>query len=212
MFELPEGSIGNCTGILVGKLKYKDTTKGEQTLSAVNVAYAVSSLLDMSTAVGQVATADAYITIQGTNFLDLTLSTYENCFDVYCRCTSSDDLVTGSDVTLNNDMISFSCNVADCDEYIYGKFEFSNTSCSSSVLGSISDENVAASIVKIVDTQTSQSLFMDSNQTVTISGVAFYETNTSMYSFYAYVFKCDKLLFFQTSTRKFKISVIQILQ
>jgi hypothetical protein len=186
VFELSEGSIGNCTGTLVGTLKYKHTTKGEQTLSAVNVAYAVSSLLNMSTSVGQVATADAYITIQGTNFLDLTLSTYKNCFGVYCRCTSSDNLVAGSNVTLNNDMISFSCNAADCDEYIYGKFEFSNT-CSSSVLGSISDENVAASIVKIVDTQTSQSLFMDSNQTVTISGVAFYETNTSRYSFNAYV-------------------------
>ena len=56
---------------LVGTLKCKHTTKGEQTLSAVNVAYAVSSLLNMSTSVGQVATADAYITIQGTNFLIL---------------------------------------------------------------------------------------------------------------------------------------------
>ena len=204
LFELSEGSIGNCLGTLLGTLQYSDTTNGAQFLSAVNVAFAISSLIDTSTTWSMVATSNSTVTIRGTNFLTDTISTYAACFDVYCQCASSSgSKVIGSNPVVGNDTLKFNCDISGCDQYVYGSFEYSNTTCGLGVLGSLSDETISASIVSLVDTSTTQSVFVDSNQTITISGMSLYETDTSKYSFDMYVISLSLSLFlFPTTSHK----------
>lgn len=206
IFELST-NISSCTGTLLGTLTYAETTQGEQDIDSVNVAFAVSSLIDTSTTLGLVSVSSAHITIQGTNFLDATVSTYEDCFDVYCRCTSSDSKTDGSNLTFgdDNDMLSFYCDISTCEEYVYGSFEISNTTCALGVLGSLSDETVAASIVSIIDTSTTQAVFVDSNQTITITGTSFFSSDGAIYSI---TWVCDSDVIIDGGSNTSSISLI----
>ena len=170
--------LSGCSGIIVFTLYYKGDTQGG--LSA-NVAV-VFSVTDTSKTQG-IQSDSTSLSITGNGFYDTSTDNYLvwiRTDDTSCSAAAYRPTTVGSNtITVNN------ISVSDCTnnpQYVYAQL-------SRTGLGQLASVAVATfDLVTITDTSTSQGVYDEVDETVTVTGIGFYDSDTSLYNF---SYTCD---------------------